>query len=889
MNSRRPRRCLTLLCISGLALCTAANAPATIQSSENGDAAFGPNVDRLRIEEILFPRREASSLRSSPIRGNDLELGGFNESCIAVNPLNPQNIAYASLFELRVSTDGGATFAPPVPTTIPPTHLAQGDPSVAFDSQGRLFWSYLGSPGDVLSFVGIDVLIAQCNPMTGSILPGYPINVTEQIGVAATSGHGNDKAWLAADARVASPFRDRLYLAWTDFVTGMDETVLSTFSTDQGLSWSPPLTMGASGAFKWPCHVSVAPNGDVYAANHRQLAFLSGGNPNGISGRIVTFRSTDGGVSFPQQVNAVPDGGADMTFNIQNPGGIGEIPGAEFLLQGSVQPWLLPDPLVSGRVFVVYNDDPDNNPNTGDAANVYLVRSTNHGLTWSAPVRVDSGPGPSFQVMPTATIDQATGQIAVTWYDNRAGAMNAQGNFLLDVYAAVSLNGGASFGNDFRLSDTPFDPDAGSRCRYGCAGFLSGTWSESPSLAYAAGLAGVHRWNGSVWSTVATGHPAPFDVWGSSASRVWVVGGGGNIFMYNGSSWTSQASGTGQDFLAVHGRSATDVFAVGSGGVISHWDGFSWSPQASGTSETLFEVWALPGGTAWAVGLNGIVLRHDGTAWTPQLPGTTEDLLGVWASSDSDVWVAGQNGAILHWNGTWNTIASSVASLNTVWGTSPTNIYFGGFGSILHWNGSTLDQQSFSEFVITELYGSAANNIVGVGEGSSIGRFDGISWGPEDNPGMATDPTKRIGEYNGLGAGVVAVATWTGNTFDPSLEPLDQQSIFDKFGFTHQVGVDLALSPTSTVVLLQPGAPNPFRFITTIAYELPRSEDVAVSIHDTSGRLVARLEDGRRSEGRHFVTWNGRDGGGGTAASGVYFVRLDAGNESRSQKLVLQR
>ena len=69
----------------------------------------------------------------------------------------------------------------------------------------------------------------------------------------------------------------------------------------------------------------------------------------------------------------------------------------------------------------------------------------------------------------------------------------------------------------------------------------------------------------------------------------------------------------------------------------------------------------------------------------------------------------------------------------------------------------------------------------------------------------------------------------------------------------------------------------------------PRPEEVGVSIHDATGRLVAHLEDEPRPAGRHFVTWNGRDANGETAASGVYFVRLSAGEESRSQKVVLQR
>jgi hypothetical protein len=54
----------------------------------------------------------------------------------------------------------------------------------------------------------------------------------------------------------------------------------------------------------------------------------------------------------------------------------------------------------------------------------------------------------------------------VAWYDNRNGAVNGAGNFLLDLFASVSLDGGAYFLPDFQLNDAPFDPDLGAPFRY---------------------------------------------------------------------------------------------------------------------------------------------------------------------------------------------------------------------------------------------------------------------------------------------------------------------------------------------------------------------------------------------------------------------------------------
>jgi hypothetical protein len=79
--------------------------------------------------------------------GVDVSTGGWAESTIAVNPLDPDNIAVASneLEEgqsLRVSTDGGATFSAPAFPSVP-FYRTVGDPSIAFDGRGRLFWTHL--------------------------------------------------------------------------------------------------------------------------------------------------------------------------------------------------------------------------------------------------------------------------------------------------------------------------------------------------------------------------------------------------------------------------------------------------------------------------------------------------------------------------------------------------------------------------------------------------------------------------------------------------------------------------------------------------------------------------------------------------------------------------
>jgi hypothetical protein len=58
---------------------------------------------------------------------------------------------------------------------------------------------------------------------------------------------------------------------------------------------------------------------------------------------------------------------------------------------------------------------------------------------------------------------------------------------------------------------------------------------------------------------------------------------------------------------------------------------------------------------------------------------------------------------------------------------------------------------------------------------------------------------------------------------------------------------------------------------------------------DASGRLVKRLAGGYRERGMHSVSWAGRDAAGREVGSGMYFLRLRAGKDIRSRKMILLR
>jgi hypothetical protein len=383
---------------------------------------------------------------------------GFEPTTAVVNPRNPSQVAVMRGCQVRISNNFGQSW----PITRNTTGGCNGDPVIAFDSQDRLFVTHLDRVG---ADTELSVFVGQ---ITDTTTPGTATYTPVQV--SADDGNADDKQWLVADTSPVSPYRDNLYIVWSLLPNAAPSQILFSRSTDSGTTWSAPAVVSANGeGFVWPSHAAVGPNGDVYVAYHTDTCGGAG------TGSIHLLRDGFGGQNLAagsvlQKTTPFPAGQGTVTCNVQDNSG-DEIAGTDFWLQGSMQPWVLPDPARAGHVYVVANDDPNDAFGNGDDADVMIARSRDLGATFTRG-RVDHGPGQSFAVMPTAHIDQ-DGNIAVTWYDNRSGLTNGgtgpngADNFLLDVYGTASIDGGLTFANDFRINDAAFDPDVGGNCRFG--------------------------------------------------------------------------------------------------------------------------------------------------------------------------------------------------------------------------------------------------------------------------------------------------------------------------------------------------------------------------------------------------------------------------------------
>jgi len=83
---------------------------------------------------------------------------------------------------------------------------------------------------------------------------------------------------------------------------------------------------------------------------------------------------------------------------------------------------------------------------------------------------------------------------------------------------------------------------------------------------------------------------------------------------------------------------------------------------------------------------------------------------------------------------------------------------------------------------------------------------------------------------------------------------------------------------------LYQNAPNPFNPATVIRYDVPEACVVRLMVYDVLGREVDVLVDGETKAGHHTAVWEAQE-----AASGIYFVRMQAGDFVQVRKMVVIR
>jgi len=81
--------------------------------------------------------------------------------------------------------------------------------------------------------------------------------------------------------------------------------------------------------------------------------------------------------------------------------------------------------------------------------------------------------------------------------------------------------------------------------------------------------------------------------------------------------------------------------------------------------------------------------------------------------------------------------------------------------------------------------------------------------------------------------------------------------------------------------------PNPFNPKTSISYYLAQPEEVSLSVYNLKGQKVLDLVNESKAAGNHSVNWDGKDASGREVASGIYYLRLRAGQTNQTRKMTM--
>ena len=362
-----------------------------------------------------------------------------NETSIAINPTNPNNIIGGAndyqlglnpgghvsetiLSRAHVSTDGGKSWSE-FPLYSNNAYQATGDPSVAFDASGHAYYATLG-----FRFVGPtnaqspDILVA--NSGDG----GRTWSVER---VAQGSGNFGSVGDLLDKEYVTAWGIGNAIVTWGDFRLAQKGAVASVrvFSSvthDFGKTWSSPTLISGALDQAFVPVPTVAADGSIFVA-FMDTKFLDPSTPDfGRDVYEVVKLSPDTGapLTAPIDVAKVIDGNYDFP-----------IVGGRPVYQDSVfRTWaagnITADPTNARHLAVVFSDMRNSQsffPNVkttsyGVATNsdVVVSESFDAGATWSSPHALAlSGD----QFMPWGAFDQ-TGQLRIGYFDRSVDPAN---------------------------------------------------------------------------------------------------------------------------------------------------------------------------------------------------------------------------------------------------------------------------------------------------------------------------------------------------------------------------------------------------------------------------------------------------------------------------------
>lgn len=355
--------------------------------------------------------------------GNNIIGDAANEPSIAVDPTNPDKMAIGwrqfdnvnSNFRQAgygYTVDGGLNWT--FPGKINPG-VFRSDPVLDFDTAGNFYYNSLNSNNDVY---------------TCKVYKSVNGGALWDLGVNAKGG---DKQWMAID-RSGGVGTGNVYSSWTSYYSSCSPGFF-TRSIDDGATFMNCITV--SGEPYWGT-MTVGPDGELYIAGSA-----------GWYGGIVVAKSTTAQnqtTSMSWDFSTLVDVDGYITGQVDiNPVGI--LGQANIACDHSDGPG-------RGNVYVMASVE---RQSINDPADVMFVKSTDGGVTWSDPIRINNDNDNShYQWFATMSV-APNGRIDIIWLDTRDAPA---GSYQSALYYCYSDDQGETWSINKKLSGL-FDPHVG--------------------------------------------------------------------------------------------------------------------------------------------------------------------------------------------------------------------------------------------------------------------------------------------------------------------------------------------------------------------------------------------------------------------------------------------
>ena len=376
------------------------------------------------------------------------------ETMLVVNPANPNNIVAVWIQGpiqnniAAVSFDGGATWQQvPLPFSICSggPYLVTGDPWLSFAPNGDLYCVALAAP-DLSSLYTL-----VCKSVDGG-LHWSPLVTLD------TPDFAPDKCTITAD-----PTDSRfVYAGWVRQISKKYNALAFARSTDGGNTWEPTrsILQSPSGQFDYNPQVLVLPDGTL--VNMIEVQYQKPNHPV-TSQNLQVMRSTDKGQTWSAPTIAVEM----LTILRQDPSGFTLVidPDNGQLVRDSDAPSFTVDNR-NGNLYAVWEDGRFSNFQYNDVA---FSMSSDSGLTWSSPIRINQTPlniAPlNRQAFYPVIAVGRNGTIAVTYYDFRLntpepGVPTDYWMVQCHPSAGSPATNSANWGNEVRLTSVSFNLEA---------------------------------------------------------------------------------------------------------------------------------------------------------------------------------------------------------------------------------------------------------------------------------------------------------------------------------------------------------------------------------------------------------------------------------------------